>query len=759
MLNLRIVQKQNPMKRFFGYLAVTLTAISALSSCVQKTEAEKYVDDLMDKMTLREKLGQMTQVVPRTGVITGPSGGVMNIEELIKAGEVGSMLGVRKPEEIVEYQRLAVDSSRLGIPILFGFDIIHGCKVIFPINLASACSWNMDAIRESARIAAYESAAMGLAWTFSPMCDISADPRWGRVSEGAGEDPYLGAAVARAMVEGYQGDDLSDSTTILACVKHFAAYGAPEAGRDYNTVDMSERMFRDRYLPPYKAALDAGAMSVMSSFNDYDGIPASGSRWLLKDLLRDELGFKGFVVSDYDAIIEMVNHGVAADKKEAAMKSLQAYLDMEMVSGSYLNHGEELVEEGLIDEDAIDQMCRNILLVKYQLGLFEDPFRYGGVERAQKSIYKPEHLEFARKVARESMVLLKNDKEVLPLKNGSRIALIGPYVADGGAMLGSWTGYGEKDKAVTVQKGLQSRFPGKVQVVKGCDPFEGIKGGVDEAVKAARRADVAVLTLGYPGIMSGEAASMTSVELPQVQKELLEAVRRTGTPVVVLLVTGRPMALEAVESLMDGLLVVWHPGSEGGNAVADLLSGDHTPSGHLAMTFPRCDGQIPIRYNHKATGRPSDRLQGVMSFDNLTKYFKSAYLLTPNTPLYPFGYGLSYTKFEFDSLEVYNVEPGMGDDVIVNVRVTNTGNRDGATVAQLYISDMVASTTRPVRELKGFKRVELKAGESAELEFVLTPADLAFCREDMKFAPEPGDFMIWVGDDCNASLEGKFTIK
>ena len=746
------------MKRLFYYISLTIMVVS----CSQKSDAEKYVDDLMDKMTLREKLGQMTQVRTKTGVITGPEGGIMNIDELIKAGEVGSMLAVRKPEEMLKYQRMAVDSSRLGIPILFGFDIIHGCKVIFPINLGSACSWNMDAIRESARIAAYEAAAMGLAWTFSPMCDISADPRWGRVSEGAGEDPYLGSAVARAMVEGYQGDDLSDSTTILACVKHFAAYGAPEAGRDYNTVDMSERMFRDRYLPPYKSALEAGAMSVMSSFNDYDGIPASGNRWLLKNLLRDELGFKGFVVSDYNSVIEMVEHGVAADKKEAALKSLQAYLDMEMVSGSYLNHGEELVEEGLIDMDAIDQMCRNILLVKYQLGLFEDPFRYGGVERAKRSIYKPEHLEFARKLARESMVLLKNDNDVLPLHNDARIALIGPYVADGDAMLGSWPGYGEKKKAVTIENGMQARFPGKVQVVNGCKPFEEIKGGVAEAVCAARRADVAVLTLGFPGVMSGEAASMTSVELPQVQKDLLEAVRKTGTPVVVLLVTGRPMALESVESLMDGLLVVWHPGSEGGNAVADLLSGDYSPSGHLAMTFPRCDGQIPIRYNHKMTGRPSDRVQGVISIDNLKKYYtyyKSCYLFTPNTPLYPFGYGMSYTQFEFDDLQVMNPEAALGDDILIRVYVTNTGNHDGATIAQLYVRDMVASTTRPVRELKGFKRVELKAGESAELEFVLNPADLAFCRGDMKSAPEPGDFKVWVGEDCNATLEGKFTLK
>ena len=747
------------MKSFLkSFLGLVLTA-TLMVSCDSRSEKEIFVDNLMEQMTLREKLGQMTQVVPKTGVITGPEGTPMNIEALIKAGEVGSMLGTRTPEDIEKYQRMAVDSSRLGIPILFGFDIIHGCKVIFPINLGSACSWNMDAIRESARIAAYEAAASGLAWTFSPMCDISADPRWGRVSEGAGEDPYLGSAISKAMVEGYQGADLADSSTILACVKHFAAYGAPEAGRDYNTVDMSERMFRDRYLPPYKSALDAGALSVMSSFNDFGCIPASGNEWLLKDLLRDELGFKGFVVSDYHSVIEMIEHGVAADKKEAALLALKAHLDMEMVSGSYLNNGEALVEEGLIDIETIDQMCRNILLVKYDLGLFDDPFRYGGAERFEKSIYKPEHLETARSVARESMVLLKNENGVLPIDGGAKIALIGPYASSGSAMLGSWAGFGEKDKAVTLKAGLEARFPGKVKAVMGCDPFTEIKGGIAQAVQAARKADVAVLTLGFPGVFSGEAASMASVELPQVQKDLLAAVKATGTPTVVLLVTGRPMALESVEDLIDGLLVVWHPGSEGGNAVADLLSGDYSPSGHLAMTFPRCDGQIPIRYNHKATGRPSDRVQGVLSLDNLKKYYKSAYLFTPNTPLYAFGYGLSYTEFEFDSLEVVTPEVGLGENVLIKVRVKNIGDVDGATVAQLYLRDMVASTTRPVRELKGFKRVALKAGQEAELEFVITPEDMAFCREDMKFAQEAGEFTVWVGNTSGATLEGKFTVK
>lgn len=740
-------------KVFIGIILLSVI----LGSCETKSDAEMFVDDLLSKMTLREKLGQMTQVVPDTGIITGPEGDPININGLLKAGEVGSMLGVRSADDIEMYQRMAVDSSRLGIPILFGFDIIHGCKVIFPINLASACSWNTDAIKESARIAAYEAAAMGIAWTFSPMCDISADPRWGRVSEGAGEDPYLGSAISRAIVEGYQGKDLADSSTILACVKHFAAYGAPEAGRDYNTVDMSERMFRDRYLPPYKSALDAGALSVMSSFNDYEGIPASGNKWLLTELLRNDLGFKGFVVSDYDSVVEMINHGIAADKKDAAYKAISAGLDMEMVSGSYLNNGEALISEGKLDVKEIDRMCRNILLVKYHLGLFEDPFRYGGVERFKEAIYREEHKEAARELARESMVLLKND-DVLPLRNDARIALIGPYISDGGAMLGSWFGFGEKGKAVTIRQGLEERYPGKVRSARGCNPYDEIEGGMAEAVRIAQKSDVAVLTLGFPGELSGEGTSMTSVELPQVQKDLLAAVKKTGTPVIVLLVTGRAMALESVESLMDGLLVVWHPGSEGGRAVADLISGDFSPSGHLAMTFPRCDGQIPIRYNHKTTGRPSERQQGIMSLKRLSRYYKSAYLFTPNTPLYPFGYGLSYTRFSFDNLEIVKDQVAMGEDVIVKVRVTNVGEVDGATVAQLYIRDQVASTTRPARELKGFRRVFIKAGKSETVEFVIKPEDMAFCREDMKFEQEAGDFTIWAGEDSDATLEGKFTV-
>lgn len=709
-------------------------------------------------MTLREKVGQMSQFVTSTGVVTGPDGDKMNIEQLVRAGEVGSILNITTPEEIERMQRLAVDSTRLGIPILFGHDIIHGCKVIFPINLACACTWDTESVKESARIAAAEAAAMGVAWTFSPMCDVSADPRWGRVSEGSGEDPYLGAKMSAAMVEGYQGKDLADSSTILACVKHFVAYGAPEAGREYNTVDMSERMFRDRYLPPYKAAIEAGAGTVMTAFNDFDAIPVSGNKKILKDLLRGELGFDGFVVSDYNAVREMLKHGVAKDDKEAAYKALSAYLDMEMVSGTYLNNVEELVKEGLITEDMIDQMCHNILVAKYNLGLFEDPFRYGGADRFYKSIYKEEDLEFSRAVARESMVLLKNKNEALPLKGTERIALIGPYISCGEAMLGSWIAFGEEDRAVTIEQGFKNRFPGKVTAVKGCDPYHHLSGGIVEAVRAARNADVAVLTLGLSGNVSGESGSLTTVEIPDVQKELLAAVRSTGKPVVVLLVTGRAMALESVEDLADAILVVWHPGTMGGAAVADLVSGDYSPSGHLVMSFPRCDGQIPIRYNHKNTGRPTKRVAPAPTH-KFKKPYSSCYMFTPNTPLYPFGYGLSYTEFMYDQLEVVTPEVVMGENVIIRARVTNIGDRDGATVAQLYMRDLVASTTRPVRELKGFDRLELKAGESAIVEFVLTAQDMAFCREDMEYAQEPGDFKVWVGDSSDATLEGDFTVR
>ena len=745
------------MKLLFRFvLSVSLLAMPASAAVAAngKTDKEimRRVDALMKKMTLREKIGQLTQLPLERGEITGPAGQSMNLEDFIKDGCCGSILSVSSPDDIMYYQRMAVDSSRLGIPLLFGRDIIHGCHIIFPENLGVSASWDLEAIEQLARVSAQEAASVGLAWTFSPMCDISADPRWGRVSEGSGEDPYLGAAIARAMVRGYQGDDLADPNTILACVKHFAAYGAPQGGRDYNTVDMSERMFRDRYLPPYRAAIEEGAVTVMSSFNDFDAIPASGNKWLMRTVLRDELGFEGFVVSDYNAIHEMVAHGIAADGKEAAALAFDAHINMNMVDCDYIKYGEELVREKRVSEKTIDELCRAILVAKFRLGLFDDPYRYGN-GRYKTELYRPENMEIARDVTRKSMVLLRNENGLLPLKGNERIALIGPFGDSGHEMLGAWSASGDGKRTITFFKGLQERFGSdNVVCVEGCKPLKAIKGGIDAAVAAANGADVVLLTLGLPNSCSGEAASLTSIEIPQPQLELLDAVVATGKPVAILLVTGRPMDITDEVAKVDAVLVTWHAGTMAGAALADVVSGDFNPSGRLTMTFPLTIGQVPIHYSMKSTGRP------MPSPDAREKYL-SRYKFTPNEPLYCFGYGLSYTTFDYSDLKVLTPEVALGEPVRVSVKVTNSGKRDGDEVVQLYLRDLVASTTRPVRELKGFRKVSLKAGESKVVEFTIQPEDMAFCRADMKFAQEPGDFHVWIGHDSNADLQGSFTVK
>ena len=745
------------MKLLFRFvLSVSLLAMPASAAVAAngKTDKEimRRVDALMKKMTLREKIGQLTQLRLERGEITGPAGQSMNLEDFIKDGCCGSILSVSSPDDIMYYQRMAVDSSRLGIPLLFGRDIIHGCHIIFPENLGVSASWDLEAVEQLARVSAQEAASVGLAWTFSPMCDISADPRWGRVSEGSGEDPYLGAAIARAMVRGYQGDDLADPNTILACVKHFAAYGAPQGGRDYNTVDMSERMFRDRYLPPYRAAIEEGAVTVMSSFNDFDAIPASGNKWLMRTVLRDELGFEGFVVSDYNAIHEMVAHGIAADGKEAAALAFDAHINMNMVDCDYIKYGEELVREKRVSEKTIDELCRAILVAKFRLGLFDDPYRYGN-GRYKTELYRPENMEIARDVTRKSMVLLRNENGLLPLKGNERIALIGPFGDSGHEMLGAWNASGDGKRTITFFKGLQERFGSdNVVCVEGCKPLKTIKGGIDAAVAAANGADVVLLTLGLPNSCSGEAASLTSIEIPQPQLELLDAVVATGKPVAILLVTGRPMDITDEVAKVDAVLVTWHAGTMAGAALADVVSGDFNPSGRLTMTFPLTIGQVPIHYSMKSTGRP------MPSPDAREKYL-SRYKFTPNEPLYCFGYGLSYTTFDYSDLKVLTPEVALGEPVRVSVKVTNSGKRDGDEVVQLYLRDLVASTTRPVRELKGFRKVSLKAGESKVVEFTIQPEDMAFCRADMKFAQEPGDFHVWIGHDSNADLQGCFTVK
>lgn len=731
-------------------LCLSLTAHGATPD--NDKQIYKRVDALMKKMTLQEKIGQLQQLTSSKGEITGPEGEKINTEEFIRRGWCGSMLNAKTSKDIAYYQNIAINESRLGIPILFGYDIIHGCRIIFPENLGMSSSWDMEAIKKSAQVAALEAASIGIAWTFSPMCDISTEPRWGRVSEGSGEDPYLGSKIATAMVRGYQGEDLGDPNTILACVKHFAAYGAPQAGRDYHTVDMSQRMFRDRYLPPYRAAIKAGAATVMTSFNDFDGVPASGNKWLMRDLLRDELGFKGFIVTDYAATDEMRAHGVVADGKEAAKLSFDAHVNMNMVDRDYIKYGEELVREKKVSEKTIDLLCREILAMKFRLGLFDEPHRYGG-ERFKSETYLPENLAIARDVARKSMVLLENKGEVLPLKGSERIALIGPYADSRKEMSGAWPGLVEHDRSTTFREGLEARF-GKDKVVysEGCKPFEAIEGGIAEAVKAAEGADVVLFTMGLPNKCSGEATSLTSIEVPQAQRDLLAALDATGKPIVVLLVTGRPMDVGYEVEHADALLVTWHSGTMGGPALADVVSGDFNPAGRLTMTFPLCLGQVPIHYNMKRTGRP------MLDPNSKAKYL-SRYLFTPNEPRYPFGYGLSYTTFDYSDLKVLTPEVAMGESVKVSVKVRNSGKRDGAEVVQLYMRDDVASTTRPVRELKGFERVELRAGEERTIEFTITPEDMSFWTINEEFAQEPGSFHIWAGHDSNASLESSFIVK
>ncbi len=734
-------------------LPAVLAVLLAVAACAEKKDPnEVRVDKLMSKMTLTEKIGQLCQFVPGNGVVTGPGGNDVRIEQVIKDGSCGSLFNVKSPEEIIRYQRLAVDSSRLGIPILFGHDIIHGARITFPENIGVSCSWDPGMAEKVARVSAEEASAYGIAWTFSPMCDVAIDPRWGRVSEGSGEDAFLSGQLSAAMVRGYQGDDLSAGNTILSCVKHFAAYGAAEAGRDYNTVDMSEMMFRDRHLPSYKAAIDAGALSVMSSFNDFMGVPSSGNKWLLTDLLRDEMGFKGFVVSDYSAVKEMVNHGVG-DKKGVTELALNAGLNMDMCSKFYFQFAEELVKEGKVSEKQIDKLCKEILLVKCKLGLFDDPFRYGGEGRWEKETYLPENIEIARQVARSSMVLLKNENDILPLKGSEKIALIGPAADSRSEMVGAWIGFAEYGKPVSFYEGLSARFPDAViRCEKGCGFLNPVDGGISKAVAAARNSDVVILTLGLPNKCSGEATSLTSLDIPAPQKALFEAVKSAGKPIVVLLVTGRPMTIAGEVAASDAVLVTWHPGTAAGTALADVLSGDYNPSGRLTMTFPLELGQVPIHYNAKMTGRPR------RSPDNNAKY-TSRYMFTPNEPLFAFGEGLSYTTFGYSDLEVLTPEVKSGETAKVRVKVTNTGSRDGEEVVQMYVQDLIGSTTRPCMELKGFQKIFLKAGESKTVDFEITSEARSFFRADNTWGEEPGDFKVFVGHSSKADLAGDFTVR
>lgn len=712
-------------------------------------EMEDFVEGLLVQMTLEEKIGQMTLFagsMDQTGQFVRKE-----IEADIKMGRVGAVFNAYGAAHTRKLQEMAVNNTRLRIPLLFGLDVIHGFKTIFPVPLAEAASWDLQAIEKSARIAAIEASAVGLNWTFAPVCDIARDPRWGRIVEGAGEDPYLASLIARARVRGFQGDDLSKSNTLAACVKHFAAYGAVQAGREYSSVDMSERMLREVYLPPYQAAVDEGAVTVMTAFNDLNGVPATASNYLLTQILRDEWNFDGFVVTDYTSIMELIPHGVAADEPEASEQSVKAGVDMDMQSGFFQKTLAKLVEQNIIEEEQINTAVRRILKVKYQLGLFEDPFRYCSDEREQNEIMTPEFLESARDMARKSFVLLKNENNLLPLKkNLKTIAVIGPLADAKMEMNGSWAAAGDRSKSVTLLEGLRAKLPGTNLIfAKGCEIDGTSKDDIAEAVTAAMQSEVVILAIGEAHWMSGEAASRSDIGLPGVQQELVETLHKTGKPIVVVLINGRPLTINWIDENIPAILEAWFPGTQGGHAIADVLFGDYNPSGKLPVTFPKNVGQIPIYYSMKNTGRP---------FDTKNKY-TSHYLDVSNDPLYVFGYGLSYTTFEYGEIMLDKKTMMNNETLEVSVEVTNTGKVAGEEVVQLYIQDVVASLTRPVRELKGFKKIMLEPGQSATATFTIKPSDLAFYDQEMTFVSEKGEFRVFIGGNSRDTKTAVFELK
>ena len=733
---------------------------------------EQYVDALMRRMTLEEKIGQLN--LPSAGDITTGQAKSSDIAEKIRRGEVGGLFNIKGVEKIRDVQRIAVEESRLGIPLIFGMDVIHGYETTFPIPLGLTATWDMEAVERAARISAVEASAAGICWTFSPMVDIARDPRWGRASEGIGEDPFLGSAVARSFVYGYQGRDPMHFATdeIMGCVKHYALYGAAEAGRDYNTTDMSRQRMYNEYFPPYKAAVEAGVGSVMASFNEVDGIPATANRWLMTTVLREQWGFEGFVVTDYTGIYEMIAHGLG-DLKEVSARAVEAGVDMDMVSEGYLGTLQQSLEEGRIPLSDIDRACRLVLEAKFKLGLFDDPYRYCDPQRAATQIYTPAHRAEARRIAGESFVLLKNEGDVLPLRREGTSAVVGPLAASRANMPGTWSVATDLTKPLTLVEGLQQVAGEGVKILyaKGSNvirdeeqeryatmfgrdiPRDGRndKQMLDEALAAAAEADVVLAALGEASEMSGESSSRSQIGIPDVQQELLKALVATGKPVVLVLFTGRPLTLEWEAGHVPAMLNVWFGGTQAAEAIGDVLFGDVNPSGKLPATFPRSVGQIPLFYNHKNTGRP---LLG----DKFEK-FRSNYLDVPNTPLYPFGYGLSYTTFDYGDVRLSASEMTADGSIEATVRLTNSGRRDGVEVVQLYIRDRVGSSTRPVQELKGFQRVALKAGESRDVSFTIDVSLLKYYDFDLRYVAEPGEFDVMIGGASDAVKQASFTLK
>ncbi|WP_440877479.1 beta-glucosidase BglX [Thalassotalea sp. PLHSN55] len=718
---------------------------------------DTFINELMAKMTLKEKIGQLDLQAGK-GQLTG-SYRNKNYAKQIKAGHLGAIFNTTGAKQTRMLQEIAVEETRLGIPLLFGYDTIHGFKTIFPLSLGEAASWDLEAIEKSARVSARESAAAGLHWTFAPMVDISRDPRWGRISEGAGEDVYLGNQVALARVKGFQGDDLSKPDTVMATAKHFAVYGAAEGGRDYNSTDVSERSLRSLYLPPFKALVDAGVATIMTAFNDLNGVPATGNDYLLNDILRDEWGFEGFVVTDYTAVEEMVDHGFAKDSKHAAELALNAGADMDMVGQNYFKHLEASVKEGKVSIETIDKSVRRILAMKYRLGLFEDPYRYSNEANEKRETLSKENLAAARDVARKSMVLLKNDNQTLPLAADlTSIALIGPLADSKADMIGSWAGRGDRKKQpVTVLEGLQAKLGDKVKINYAKGASYNYKGntnkGFGAAMVAAKKSDVIVAVMGESEKMTGEASSRTSLTLPGNQLALLRELKKLRKPIVLVLMNGRPLNLNWADEKADAILETWYAGTMGGHAIADVLVGDYNPSGKLPMSFPRNVGQIPVYHSMKNTGRPfSEDLTGG------ARNYSSRYENLENTPLYAFGHGLSYTQFDYSDIELSSDTMTETSTIEAKVKVTNSGNYDGEEVVQLYIQDLVGSVTRPVKELKGFEKLMIKKGETKEVSFTISADDLAFYRRDMSYGAEAGEFKLYIGTASDNTQSASFSL-
>lgn len=743
------------LRKFVPMVLLLLFILHAPTSIkAQPKSIDQKVDSLLKLMTLEEKIGQMNQYSSDFAA-TGPITKDGDKQTQVRKGLIGSYLNVTGAERTRSLQEIAMQ-SRLKIPLLFGQDVIHGYRTIFPLPLAEAASWDLQAIELSARIAAIEASAAGIHWTFAPMVDIGRDPRWGRVMEGAGEDPYLGSLIAKARVNGFQGKGFGYTDAVLACVKHFAAYGAAVGGRDYNSVDMSPRMLYETYLPPFKAAADAGAATFMNSFNDLNGIPATGNRFLQRDILKGQWKFKGFVVSDWGSIGEMVNHGYAKDNYEAAMLAANAGSDMDMESRAYIQHLSRLVKEGKVKMSVIDDAVRRILRKKFELGLFADPYKFSNVEREKQQWNNPQHLAAAKEMAAKSIVLLKNEKQLLPIsKQTKKIALIGPLVKAVKEHLGFWS-YDWDDDSVRVPslyQSIQNKVGSNTQLLyaKGCELTDTSRAGFAEAVNTAANADVVVLYVGETRNMSGEAKSRSNIHIPGVQEELIKAVAATGKPVIVLIAAGRPLVFNWTAENVPAILYTWWLGTKGADAIADVLFGDYNPSGKLPMTFPRSEGQIPIYYNHYNTGRPA---KSETDFN-----YVSAYTDLVNSPQYPFGFGLSYTQFEYSDIQLNKSSFKAGETLTATVTVTNKGNYDGEEVVQLYTRDVTGSVVRPVKELKAFQKIKLKKGESKQVQFKLTANDLRFYNDQLQFTFEPGEFHLFIGGNSRDAKKVTFELK